>query len=171
MSTSRLVRCSLAGAAGVLPLLLALGAAASQDFPSEVQKTLDMPCPPPCTLCHTTQIGQAGTAVKPFLIELRNQGLMATPMVVVQGGDEAAVAGALAQARITKMDSDKDMVPDTDELTAGLDPNTAGGDARICGPAYGCGARIAKASPNHHGSAGVAALAVMLVALGLRRRR
>jgi hypothetical protein len=155
----------------LVSVLASAGAAASQSFPSEVQKTLDMPCPPPCTLCHTTQLGQAGTAVKPFLIELRNQAIVATPMALVQAGDDAALAAALKHAQTIKMDSDKDMVPDTEELAAGLDPNTAGGETRICGPAYGCGARLAKSPPGKTGTIALAVFGLLFAARRLRSRR
>lgn len=171
MTRGRSPRRAAALTAGLVSLLTAFGASASQDFPSEVQKTLDMPCPPPCTLCHTTQLGGSGTAVKQFAIVLRNTGIMATPPVLVQAGDAAGVGAALKIAEATGMDSDGDMVPDTEELKDGRDPNTPGGDARICGPSYGCGARLAAPPASQTGALIVAGGVAALVAFGLRRRR
>lgn len=148
-----------------LGLLCAAPAAASQVFPSVVQEEYDMPCPPSCTLCHATDPGQAGNFVKPFAI-----------MAVVPNaggglaGDEKKLKAALAKIKEARTDTDSDGTPDFEELAEGNDPNKPG-DSRLCGPAYGCGAHIAKA-PAKNGEAWVlAACAAALVTFGFRRRR
>src|SRR5690606_18822801 len=55
----------LFGAVGALLLSTWSGvAAASQTYPAAVQEALDTPCPPPCTVCHTTPTGGLGQLTK-----------------------------------------------------------------------------------------------------------
>jgi hypothetical protein len=67
-------------------------------------------------------------------------------------------------------DFDGDGTGAYDELKEGNDPNKAG-DARLCGPSYGCGAHIAKAPAKNGGAWVLAACAAALVTFGFRRRR
>jgi len=156
---------ALALGAGVLSAALWTGSAeASQNYPSAMQSALDMPCVPPCTICHVTDLGGAGTAIKPFVNALRGAG-------PVGPGNEAGLLQALANTKAASppVDSDSDGTDDIAELTEGTDPN-AKGEARVCGPAYGCGAHISRTPPARDGTALVIAggMAALMV-LGFRR--
>jgi hypothetical protein len=144
---------------------------ASENYPSVVARTLDMPCTPGCTLCHTTAIG-TGLSVRNYrgsFIFAVKVAYNATASKSLGNGDEAALRAALSVAG--DVDADLDGTKDLDELRAGLDPNTADAEARICGPGYGCGARVAKAPASLASSWLVVGGVAALVALGLRRRR
>ncbi len=146
--------------------LVAGPAQASPAFPSVVQKEYDMPCPPSCTLCHATDPGQAGNFIKPFALSAvvpRAGGGLA--------GDESKLEVALEKIKteMPRVDTDKDGTPDSDELSEGNDPNKPG-DERLCGPAYGCGAHIAKAPAKNGGAWVLAVTAAALVTFGFRRR-
>lgn len=54
--TRRLAALALWGAT----LALSGGASASEPFPELIAEHLDMPCVPPCTICHQTLSGQTG---------------------------------------------------------------------------------------------------------------
>jgi len=155
---------ALAFGAG-LGLLFAAPAAASPAFPSVLQEEYDMPCAPSCTLCHATDPGQAGNFVKPFAI-----------MAVVPAsggglaGDESKLKTALAAIQTNQTDTDGDGASDYTELSEGNDPNVPG-DVRLCGPAYGCGAHIARSPAKNGGAWILAACAAALVTFGFRRRR
>jgi hypothetical protein len=67
------------------------------------------------------------------------------------------------------IDSDGDGESDIVELTTGNDPNSEG-EARICGPNYGCGAHISRVPPARSGTAlAIAGSVAVLMALGFRR--
>ncbi len=151
----------LFGAVGALLLSTWSGvAAASQTYPAAVQEALDTPCPPPCTVCHTTPTGGLGQLTK-FGENLKLQGPLppSSPDFV----DDAL-------ASLEQTDSDGDGTNDIDELIADQNPAVAG-DTPYCVLTYGCGARV-----EPRGELRVeAALAGALVAAGLfwagRRRR
>lgn len=135
-------------------------AVASDEYPAALRTATGAPCPPPCTVCHLTMNGGAGTAVKPFADAMIEEGL--------DGEDESLVKSAAAKLKAAPEDSDGDGMDDIAELAAGRDPNVAGaGD--LCGPEYGCGARV-EPSGALDGHALVVALGVAL-ALGARIRR
>lgn len=146
---------------GTLALLAwAAPATASPDYPAALRAATGAPCPPPCTVCHLTMNGGAGTAVKPFAEAMIAEGL--------DGEDESLVKSAAAKLKAAPVDSDGDGMDDIAELAAGRDPNVSGaGD--LCGPEYGCGARV-EPSGALDGHALVLALGVALV-LGARIRR
>jgi len=100
---------------------------ATPNFPSAIQQQLGLAQPPPCTVCHATDAGGAGTVVKPFGIYLQSRGLV--PF------DEASLRNALT-ADIAEHHSSSGALTDVDALKAGLDPNGTGGSNLI--PAYGC---------------------------------
>jgi hypothetical protein len=141
--------------------LWSASAQASQPFPSAISDALGMPCAPNCTICHATEAGGAGTVVKLFGNAAKAAG--AGPISV------DALRAALVKMRDTQVDSDSDGVTDIDELSAGNDPNNAG-DARICGPNYGCGAHISRVPPARSGMAlAIAGSVAALMAFGFRR--
>ncbi len=139
-------------------------AQASQTFPSVVMEEYGMLCVPTCTLCHTTNPGQSGTAFmgQPFGKLVFANG--ALPQM------DASLKTALGKIKEDRIDSDGDMTPDFEELAEGEDPNKSG-DARLCGPEYGCGAHIAKAPAKNGGAWVLAVTAAALVTFGSRRRR
>jgi hypothetical protein len=129
---------------GTLGAALLLGAwaspaAASPGYPAALQEASGSPCPPPCTVCHLTTNGGSGTAIKPFAESMIEEGGL-------DGEDDKLVAPAVkALAPVdggsAGVDSDDDGMNDIAELAAGRDPNVTGA-GELCGPTYGCGARI-----------------------------
>jgi hypothetical protein len=137
------------------------GAAASQEYPSALEESLNMPCVPQCTVCHATELGGAGTSIQPFATSVKQAGAL--------GANVDSLLTALATLQAAGKDTDGDMNPDIDELAAGEDPNEAGA-ARICGPVYGCGAHVSRTPPSRNGAAwAFAGCAAALVAFGFRR--
>jgi hypothetical protein len=149
---------------GLAMLTVSAFAGASATFPAEVQSALNMPCTPPCTICHKDNLGGIGTVTKPFGSNMIDVGH-------VKRADPSSVKPALDALDAAKTDSDGDGVSDIDELRAGDDPNTKGAN-NLCSdvPMYGCGARVA---PNGRldGWAAVAAFATAAALLARMRRR
>jgi hypothetical protein len=116
-------------------------------------------------LCHTTPIGQVNTAMQPFALALKD-----AKYGLTGGSNTAGLLTALMAAEAT-LDADKDGALDIAELSEGRDPNTSGGDGRICGPDYGCGAHVARTPPRDATPSALAGAVAALVAFGLRRRR
>jgi hypothetical protein len=144
--------------------LWSASAQASQEFPSALSDALGMPCAPNCTVCHATPLGGTGTVVKKFGIAA----WVAGPLVKQ---DAKSVRTAIDKMRATNppIDSDGDGESDIVELTTGNDPNSEG-EARICGPNYGCGAHISRVPPARSGTAlAIAGSVAALMALGFRR--
>lgn len=141
-------------------LLWAPQVAASPDYPEIIQRELDMPCVPQCTLCHTTNPGRAGTARQDFvgaLVVFDRQ-----PEVLPRKLQQLAEADP-------PVDSDGDGMPDIEELLAGRDPNVEGeGDICAIDVRYGCGARF---EPEGSVSWVGAAAAIVLLGVGLLARR
>ena len=92
-----------------------LAARATPDFPAAIARDLQLSAPPPCTICHATNQGGAGTVTKPFGKYLVSRGLV--PF------DESSLATALAAAAGEQHDSNGDGISDIDALKQGLDPN------------------------------------------------
>lgn len=138
-------------------------AAASDEYPAALRAATGAPCPPPCTVCHLTMNGGSGTAVKPFAEAMIQAGL--------DGEDESLVETAVEtlEKKSPKVDSDEDGVDDLAELAAGRDPNLTGaGD--LCGPEYGCGARVEPNGPVNSGPLALALGLALVLAARLRRR-
>jgi hypothetical protein len=152
-------------------LLLPHAADASPAYPGVVRDDikaltgLDMPCTPPCTLCHRDFQGGRGSVIKPFGTSMMKNGLTYQ--------DPASVAAALGALKANAVDSDGDGVADIDELGVGRDPDVAGnGDLCPAAPRYGCGARVARAEPDNRGAlAMVGALIAVAASVRLIRRR
>ncbi len=121
----------------------ASAAQASPMFPGVVETTLHMPCAPPCVICHTTNFGGIGTAVRPFGLAVHELGAHA--------GNTAGLRRALAVLENTQAVA---------ELREGRNPN----DGTAMCVEYGC----AVGSPEGHGGALVTVL--LIVGLWARRR-
>jgi hypothetical protein len=168
--TKRCARWSFGGFAIGAVLVLAAPVQASPTYPGVLKDDLksltgrDMPCTPPCTICHRDSNGGRGTVVKPFGLSMMNNGLAYR--------DEPSLARALAALKAQATDSDHDGSIDVDEISLGHDPNVPG-DGQLCvaGPRYGCGASVARSGPSG-GSwlVGAAALLCAMTALMVRRR-
>ena len=109
-----------------------LAARATPDFPAAIAQDLKLSAPPPCTICHDTDQGGAGTVVKPFGQYMVSRGLV--PF------DESSLANALAAAAGEQHDSNGDGISDIDALKQGLDPNGSAPGALLEGPTFGCDA-------------------------------
>ncbi len=130
---------------------------ASPTFPAEVQKQLDMPCVPQCTLCHRDTGGGKGTVVRPF-----GQAMMAMGL---EGKHPELIVTALGALEQGSADSDGDGTPDVTELREGKNPNQTG-DGVLCAT-YGCSTRRRPAG----GSSGPAMLVLVLAAPFVARVR
>lgn len=142
----------------VLTLLSALvifGAAArvdaSESYPGVMQEELDMPCAPPCTVCHQSNQGGVGTikpdsfgaAVLDRGLRFRDDACIPEVLAAVESGAMGnACEGMLDTSSGTAVDSDQDGTSDVQELREGTDPNGSA-NASLCALTYGCGARIA----------------------------
>ncbi|HET6984586.1 MAG TPA: hypothetical protein VFI53_20750 [Myxococcaceae bacterium] len=110
-----------------------LAARATPDFPAAIARDLQLSAPPPCTICHATDQGGAGTVVKPFGKYLVSRGLV--PF------DESSLATALAAAAGEQHDSNGDGISDIDALKQGLDPNGSPSPGVLLeDPQFGCDA-------------------------------
>lgn len=161
---TRFARRAIALVAGAWLALATKPALASETYPGFVQKAADMPCVPQCTLCHSSSPGRAGTAATGT--KSASQFILAGP--ILGNGSEQQVVAALQNMANAQIDSDGDGTNDFDELKAGTDPNDPQ-NGSLCGPTYGCGARIAKAPPTDGAASALAALTVVGFAFAFRR--
>lgn len=185
----------ISGAVAMAFVALAPRAHAIPEFPEEIQRILDMSCAPPCTLCHTDSNGGIATITKPFgnaifpagELNINDLGSVGPALDYLEGkggsggasdagsGDAATDAaggtgGSGGSGGGVVVDSDEDGMGDVEELRNGRDPNVAGAKD-ICGPTYGCGARI-EPRGRIDGLALGAALAVAgALLISMRRRR
>ena len=175
MGTLRFVALALASAA-----LVETGgssvAFASPIFPAAVQKDLSLSYTPPCTICHTSAVGNISTAVQPFALAMRGAGLVLE--------DTSSLQTALMTLEAEKTDSDCDGTPEIQQLEDGRDPNAPGdyidgsskaapadpgcmseGEAVV--PEFGCGAQLSRPPASWRG----AAVLALLIGLSLFGRR
>ena len=152
-------RAWLVGAAVAALLSFSRVGRAAPDFPTLLAQQLNMPCPPPCTICHQDLAGGFNTVVKPF-----GRAMMAAGLTPV----DSTMAPALSTLEKAQTDSDADGTNDVLELSTGTDPN---GSADLCSltPRYGCGAHIASTHSSNH-SAPLAAI-LMAAVLGISAHR
>jgi hypothetical protein len=145
----------------VAVLAFSASAHAAPDFPTLLAQQLNMPCPPPCTICHQDLAGGFNTVVKPF-----GRAMMAAGLSPV----DSTMAPALSTLERNQTDSDNDGTNDVLELSAGKDPN---GSSDLCGltPRYGCGAHVATAALPDHSSALAALLAASVLGASAHRKR
>jgi len=162
MTPRRLLACSF----GAVLALVAAPALATPDFPETLQERLDMPCVPQCVLCHETPSGGLGTARKPFVDDV----LMFGGGILLPNEPQTLRDSITNMERAGQGDADHDGVLDIVELRDGSDPNVPG-EGNLCGPKYGCGARIAPHNtPDSFGALGAGLVAAVL-ALAMRRAR
>ena len=149
----------------LLPGLVLLGATAARatpTFPGVIRSELGLSSTPQCAVCHQGQTA-VGTVTTPFGASLRARKLVFY--------NDASLRTALSALAAENVDSDGDGMSDTEELKADRDPNksdaTSGGGGTTepatglpPEPFYGC-----TAAP------GAAPVALVLLGLGLRRRR
>lgn len=143
--------------------LLAPMAHASPEYPNVVRDTLDLPCPPQCVLCHTSNPGRAGNV---------RQGFAAT-VGILRPDDPDTLRKLLRELEqaMPAPDTDGDGMPDVDELREGRDPNVSGeGDICALDVRYGCGARVEPQSPLSPTGTGAALLGLLGLGLWIRRR-
>jgi hypothetical protein len=161
MLSSKYLRDTAVGILSFGAVALAPSAASAEEiFPPVIQKEANMPCAPTCTLCHTTNPGNAASwPGKKFGFFMGTHGAMK--------GDPNSIKTAFAAYKMTLMAAGQ-----TAQLTAleqGLDPDNG---TSLCGPSYGCGAStIAKKAPPSDLSAPLWVVGAMAVAGLLRRRR
>lgn len=132
-------------------------AAATPATMDVLQSALSLTTRPACTICHTTIVGGAGTATKPFVISLESRGFVV--------GNSASLKNALLALEAEGKDSDGDGVDDITELRKGTDPNV-GIDEDSSTPEYGC-----VATPGAHSGLWAAVAVLMGLALSSRSRR
>src|SRR5258706_5260046 len=99
-----LISVSIALAVAAAPAV----AAASTIFPDNIQSDLKLSFSPPCTICHNSLAGGGGTAVQPFAMAMKSQGLMLE--------DVASLQAALTALTTLKSDSDCNGIDDITEL-------------------------------------------------------
>jgi len=148
-------------AAGIL--FAARAAKASPDFPDVIASQLSAPTPP-CTVCHSTLSGGAGTVSKAWGQYLQQRGLAA--------GDTDSLKKALAAMTGEKHDTNKDGITDEDALKQGKDPNGVT-TSNVEPIAYGCGGsnRVATRGPASHDAAAFFAGSALVLALVRSQRR
>lgn len=137
---------------------------ASTVYPIEVEDTLMLSEPPPCTLCHRNDVGGDGTVVTLFgrsMMELGATG----------DSNRATLREALLQSDSEGVDSDFDGVTDLDELRSGDDPNdnpNPGADfEELPLPEHGCAVSVTSS----RAAQASFLLLSSLFALGVARRR
>jgi hypothetical protein len=148
--------------AGAL-LLTQAPAHASEEFPAALQEAAGMPCTPSCVVCHGKVPGDAGSFTArqlsrdAFLAPLPLPGSAGVP--VVKSNFAAYAAKAATDANVARVVA---------ALKDGIDPET--GDS-LCGPAYGCGAHVARKAPPTDFSGPLFALGAVIAGGIMRRRR
>jgi len=131
--------------------LVASPAAASPTYPGVIQGELDSRCAPPCTVCHQTNQGGLGTIAPDSFgaAMVRFGGLTAADedalrcaLRLLDPECNSHPACAPESLDCVSVDSDGDGRADVAELRDSADPN-ASGNGPLCGPRYGCGAKMA----------------------------
>ncbi len=164
-------------------VLLATGAAeANPGFPTEIVTHLKLTCAAPdCTLCHSGDIGQCGSAIRPFGKWLMSQGLTCADGNVYT---VANIDSLLDQAESAQVDSNCDGTPDIEQMTMcdwqALEQNNCGADGGPTGAPPGNGAQPTEdviygcstaPAPLWPGVAGFGVAGVLMTMVSRRRRR
>lgn len=150
----RYLRQGVLTAALLLPISIVPGrAAARETYPGKLRSGLDMACTPGCGLCHIDPSGGGD----------RN------PWGEARGASALSPDIAAALQKQMPPDFDSDGMDDASELKQGFNPGVRG-QASVCIPEYGCGARLARA-PGTPAPLLSALVAGALLALRRRQRR
>lgn len=140
----------------------ALAAAIAERYPQAVK------CVPLCNACHLTTQGGPGNIVgNKFGENLETQ-------FGLREGNADLVKGAFDKLADADPDSDGDQIHDVEEIIAGNSPSLPypQGQDQFCPDInYGCGARIAPASPPPVASLGLFSAGLGLLGLSVARRR
>jgi MYXO-CTERM domain-containing protein len=145
-------------------LSVALPARAEPEFPAAIRQAANIPCAPPCTLCHTESPGTAANPTRPFAHTVLTSGLVPN--------HPESLKDVVTALRENKTDTDHDGRLDIDELASGTDPSDPKESAELCGPTYGCGAHVASVTPSGLDQVACgAAVALALALFGHTRRR
>lgn len=145
----------------LVSLLAAANARASTSYPPHLRSVVGLSYTPECTLCHASDLGGDGTAVKPFGVTMLRLGAL--------GNDNlASLTGALEADRKDRVDSDEDELSDIDELRQGSDPNRGvNGEAPLT-PMTGC---VLSRRASESDTSSWTAVLVASIAFAARRRR
>jgi hypothetical protein len=137
-------------------------ALASTSFPAQVKASLHLATVPACTLCHVSDAGGDGTAIRPFGVTVVRLGALGNENL-------PSLTSALTSVERERTDSDEDGISDAVELRQGTDPNRGAPGAReLPTPMTGCALAMRSLDTN----AFVASLAcAAALALAARRRR
>jgi hypothetical protein len=163
----------LAGALTGLGLALSFSppAAAERIFPAAVSETVGLSCTPSCLLCHTRPeggIANLGPVGHQLLDNLRvhNRDSLISSLRCLHERNCPDVADS-----VYDLDSDGDGVSNIEEIYQGRSP-TEPGATGLCGPTYGCGARVEpRGSLDPKGIAAITLAAACLWAFQRRVRR
>jgi hypothetical protein len=140
-------------------VLAPTAARASEEFPGAIQEAAGMPCAPQCALCHGVTPGTAGTFMNKklgaTLFNIEGNGVV-LPHDVAKLKSAYAIYAAKPENMAAVVD-----------LKAGVDPQTKDS---LCGPTYGCGARVAKKAPSRDLSAPLWIAVAMTLGVLFRRR-
>jgi len=134
-------------------------AMAMPTYPDGIQFHLGLDYTPQCTLCHATPTG-GGAIVSKFGQSMQAVGLTA---------DFSTLYPALATLEANRTDSNKDGVPDIEQLKEGSDPNSGATVSAIPEQKFGCGARVARGEL--HSDAALALGVLLACGIGADRRR
>jgi Bacterial TSP3 repeat len=99
-------------------------ASASPSYSRVLQSSLELPCEPSCTLCHTSPAGGFATANTKFGINMRR-------VFHAACCDGELMRTIAEQLEVSGLDSDGDGLTDVDELRATTDPNSAEIEAEL----------------------------------------
>jgi hypothetical protein len=162
-----------------IALLVTGHAEANPGFPNEIATHLKLTCgTPDCTLCHSGDLGQCGTIIRPF-----GKWLMSQSLTCTDGGNVynvSAIDPLLDEAEGTALDSNCDGTPDIEQIKMcdwqALEQNNCGADG---GPTnggaqavenviYGCSTAPAPLWP---GVAGFGVAGALMTMVSRRRRK
>jgi hypothetical protein len=162
------LRFSSAALAGAVVALAPRPAAALDEFPQALAKTLGMACTPTCLPCHTAVPGSKQNR--------RNDGLAAA--LLRQDDDGRVVDAAELKQHLEAMlagtlmrpgDSNGDGKDDLENLKDSENPYDG---TSLCGsPTYGCGASVAPRAPSRHGALAFTAVVALALVVASRRCR
>lgn len=144
-------------------LLVQAPARASEPFPAALEEAAGMPCTPSCVVCH----GKVPGDITSFTARQLSRDLIAGGLPPA-GAAGVPVLKANYAAYAAKAATDPNVARVVNALKDGIDPET--GDS-LCGPAYGCGAHVAKKAPPTDLSAPLWVIGAVVAGALLRRRK